>query len=190
MTPSLADLHAQMMAELARTQSAAAAKRSNEMAELNRLIDADKNEMWVIEGFEKFKGRLVGNGQCPQIVQIHGHVPKTKYWLAGPKVQGNAHLIPYGTAIATFVNGVYPNDAHDNHTAIFIRETFEYYSKEKQFKTGIQVFDQWTDKEGGAGYRFMPYNSPKHGRSNDGSAFSILLTRKPMWPTGTRIPVR
>src|SRR5262245_23511705 len=40
--------------------------------------------MWIITDFEKFAGTLVGNGQCPQICQVHGHVPLTATWVEGP----------------------------------------------------------------------------------------------------------
>jgi hypothetical protein len=128
--------------------------------------------MWIITDFEQFKGQLVGNGQCPQICQLHGHVPLTSTWVEGPKVRGNA-AIPKGTAIATFINGKYPSNAHGNHVAIYI---------EQDEANGVKVFDQWQGKEGGAGYRWLPWKDGVSDRSNDGSAMSVILTPRPAAP--------
>jgi len=128
--------------------------------------------MWIVTDFEKFEGELVGNGQCPQICQLKGHVPLTATWVEGPKVRGNT-LIPRGTAIATFINGKYPSNAHGNHVAIYI---------EQDATRGVKVFDQWQGKSGGAGYRWLPWKDGVSDRSNDGTAMSVILTPRPAAP--------
>jgi hypothetical protein len=45
--------------------------------------------------------------------------------------------IQKGTAIATFVNGKYPNNSHDNHAAFYI----------SQDAGGIWVVDQWKSQK-------------------------------------------
>jgi hypothetical protein len=145
--------------------SQVAARRSNE-ATLKRLIDEKNGKMWVIAGFEKLKGKVVGSGQCPGIVQSHGGLPLTKYWFEGPKVKG-VDVVPKGTAIATFVNGKYPNASHGNHVAIYI---------DQDPVKGLLVFDQWTGRA--AGYRWMKWGDGVSDRSNDGAAMSIILTAK------------
>jgi len=140
------------------------ARKANEI-NLQRMIDEKNGKMWVIEGFEKLKTPQ-GNGQCPGIVQGYGHLPLAKYWFAGPKVRG-INVIPYGTAIATFVDGRYQNLAHGNHVAIYI---------DQDAVKGLLVFDQWTNMP--PHYRWMAWGDGFTDRSNDGSAMSIILTPK------------
>jgi hypothetical protein len=152
-------------------------------------IDFARDQMWVLKGFEKLKGGpLLGDGSCAKLPQIYGGVPLTKYWKPGPKIHGNAQIIPYGTAIATFVNGVYPNWSTGNHAAIF-GGPWSGHLKGK-LTSGITIFDQWHNKEDGPNWRFVEYGDGVTDRSNDGAAFSVILTAKPMYPFGTRIPVR
>ena len=198
-TPSLADTMLQMtlnrqmeaVGEVMR-QQALRKEREEWLAEkqrrLARLIDFEHDEMWILKGFEKLKGcPLLGNGSCAQLPQVYGGLPMTKYWKAGPKIHGNAQIIPYGTAIATFVGGVYPNLPHGNHAAIF-GGPWSGHHKGK-LASGIIIFDQWKDKES-PDWRVVFYGDGVSDRSNDGAAFSVILTAKPMYPTGTRIPVR
>jgi hypothetical protein len=49
-----------------------------------------------------------GNGQCVAIVKTYGGAPQTALWTEGSIVKGS-QTIAKGTAIATFVNGKYPN---------------------------------------------------------------------------------
>jgi hypothetical protein len=154
---------------------------------LASLIDYEHDEMWVLKGFEKLKGGpVLGNGSCAQLPQIHGSVPLTKFWKPGPKIHGNEVIIPYGTAIATFVNGVYPNWEHGNHAAIFGRGWSGHL--DGKLTSEIVIFDQWKGKS--PDWRFVAYGDGVSDRSNDGAAFSVIVTAKPMWPTGMRIPVR
>jgi hypothetical protein len=128
--------------------------------------------MWIIEDFERFEGKLYGNGQCPQICQLHGGVPHSSTWVEGPKVRGNIG-IPRGAAIATFIGGRYPSHAHGNHVAIYI---------EQDEVTGVRVFDQWKGKKSGAGYRWLKWGDGVSDRSNDGAAMSVILTPRPAVP--------
>lgn len=196
-TPSLADVMLDMtlrrQIEAVREAVRQDTERKEWLAEklrrLASLIDFEHDEMWVLKDFEKLKGGpLLGNGSCAQLPQIHGCLPKTAYWKPGPKLHGNAQIIPYGTAIATFVNGVYPNWTHGNHAAIFGGPWSGHY--EGKLASGIIIFDQWKGKKGGPNWRIVFYGDGVSDRSNDGAAFSVILTAKPMWPIGTRIPVR
>ncbi|TXL70879.1 BPSL0067 family protein [Vineibacter terrae] len=129
---------------------------------------AQRGKMWVIKGFEKLEGRVVGSGQCPGIVQSFGGLPLTAQWFEGPKVRGNPY-IPYGTAVATFKSGRYANQKHGNHVAIYISQNPD---------KGVLVFDQWTNRP--AGYRYMKFldGDGTLDPSNNGAALSIILTPK------------
>lgn len=75
---------------------------------------------------------LVGSKQCAVLVQHYAKAPVTTAWTEGDKVLGNLTL-PKGTAIATFVNGKYPNGQHGNHAAFYVGQN----------AGGIWVVDQW-----------------------------------------------
>lgn len=75
---------------------------------------------------------VVGSHQCVALVQEYAGAPRTTYWRQGEAVMGNK-TIKEGTAIATFVDGRYPNRPHGNHAALFVREV----------ANGIVVVDQW-----------------------------------------------
>jgi hypothetical protein len=77
----------------------------------------------------------IGNGQCVALVKELAGAPATVYWREGDKVSDliKSNRIVEGTVIATFVRGRYPNKAHGNHAAIFLRAV----------SGGIEVFDQW-----------------------------------------------
>lgn len=78
------------------------------------------------------KTALVGSHQCVALVQHYAKAPLTSIWKEGKIVMGNS-AIEKGTAIATFVNGKYPNLSHDNHAALYISQDIK----------GIWVMDQW-----------------------------------------------
>ncbi len=105
-------------------------------------------------------GRAVGSGQCVALVQAWANAPNTGSWAQGIKVKGNDHLIQKGTAIATFVDGHYPNQSHGNHAAIYMG----------QDASGIQVIDQWSGQ--GSHRRTLRWGG--NGTSNDGDAFSVI----------------
>ena len=80
-----------------------------------------------LEGTEK-----VGSKQCVALLQQYAGLPRTSSWKEGKAVLGELTL-PKGTAIATFVNGRYPNQGSGNHAAFYISQTLN----------GIWVMDQW-----------------------------------------------
>jgi hypothetical protein len=77
----------------------------------------------------------VGTKQCVALLQhyVRG-MPVTATWQQGDDVIQNLQVAK-GTAIATFVNGRYPNHPHGNHAAFFLR----------QDAGGIWIMDQWSD---------------------------------------------
>lgn len=105
-------------------------------------------------------------GQCAALVMHYTRVGKAANWREGDAVRGNT-TIKKGTAIATFVNGRYPNKEHGNHAALYVSQDSE----------GIVVVDQWTGKD--AGKRTLAFLG-KDGAggwkdpSNNGDAFSII----------------
>ncbi len=189
--PSLGDIIREIQRrEEAERRRREAERRDWEEEKKRRLasqIDFAHDEMWVLKGFERLKGGpTLGNGGCAQLPQVFGGVPLTKYWKPGPKIPGNEIIIPYGTVIATFVNGVYPNWAHGNHAAIYGGSGVGHY--DGKLRSYILLFDQWTGKS--PSWRPVFYGDGVSDRSNDAAAFSVVLTAKPMYPSGTRIPVR
>lgn len=76
----------------------------------------------------------VGSKQCVALIAHYAHTPNFSIWHEGKSVIGNL-LIIKGTAIATFVDGKYPNNNTGNHAAFYI----------SQDATGIWVMDQWKD---------------------------------------------
>ena len=75
---------------------------------------------------------VVGSHQCVALIQEFARAPATAHWRQGDAVVGNKTLRA-GTAIATFVKGRYPNRAHGNHAALYIRQAMG----------GIYIADQW-----------------------------------------------
>ena len=118
-----------------------------------------------LEGADK-----VGSKQCVALVQIKAGAPVSTAWREGTAVRGQTTLAR-GTAIATFVNGRYPNQAHGNHAALYMG----------QDATGITVMDQWTsDKtKPTISARHLSFlGKDKHGNyinpSNNADAFSVI----------------
>ncbi len=81
--------------------------------------------------------KLVGSGECVDLVKQYAHLGITGTWKQGRKVFGDKS-ISRGTAIATFVNGKYPigKDAH-KHAAFYLEQDSNY----------IYVMDQWKSKK-------------------------------------------
>ncbi len=75
---------------------------------------------------------VVGTRQCVALVQKYAGAPVTSAWRQGEAVFGNKTL-KKGTAIATFVNGRYPNHSHGNHAAFFVKASGNV----------IWIMDQW-----------------------------------------------
>lgn len=110
--------------------------------------------------------KAVSNGLCAGLVMHFTRVGKAANWKQGAAVRGNA-TIKKGTAIATFVNGVYPNAEHGNHAALYV----------SQESDRIWVIDQWEDQPPHKRYLLFKgqnadgtYIDP----SNNGDAFSII----------------
>ncbi|CAM4072686.1 BPSL0067 family protein [Paracidovorax anthurii] len=109
----------------------------------------------------------VGNKQCVALVKMYAKAPPSSLWKEGAAVKGNT-LLREGTAIATFVNGRYPNQASGNHAALYVG----------QDASGIFVIDQWS-KSGKIQSRKLPFlGKGKNGNwvdpSNNGDAFSVV----------------
>lgn len=110
---------------------------------------------------EKYKGILVGSGQCVAFVQESSGAPLTKYWKEGIKVRGSQ--IASGTAIATFKDGVYPSNATGNHAAIYV----------SQDSIGITVWEQWSGHP--VAQRHIRFQGGQgSSASNDGDAYSVV----------------
>lgn len=80
----------------------------------------------------------VGSTQCVALVQIKARCPETWLWAEGTSVLDSPDIKP-GTAIATFVNGVYQSLAHGNHAALFLR----FVKDAAGAVLGFWVMDQW-----------------------------------------------
>jgi hypothetical protein len=74
----------------------------------------------------------VDDFECVSLIKHFTNAPSTAHWKEGAKVLGNKNL-PVGTAIATFVDGRYPNRKHGNHSAFYLG----------QVANGIYIIDQW-----------------------------------------------
>ncbi len=86
----------------------------------------------------------------------------TKTWVKGDDVTKGAS-IEVGTAIATFVNGKYPQNA-TGHAAVYLGQN----------DAGIQVLDQWAT-QGRVLKRTIRWTPLKPGDIvNDAKAFSII----------------
>ena len=116
------------------------------------------------------KREKVGTFECVALVQHYSNAPVTSAWREGEQVMGNRNLSP-GTAIATFVNGLYPNRSHGNHAAFYL----------SQNSNGIYVVDQWRDMAGKPtiSKRFIRSKGKnKSGNfiepSNNADAFSVI----------------
>lgn len=108
-----------------------------------------------------------GNGECVTLVKNHTSVGHTGGWRQGSEVVGSKTL-ETGTAIATFVNGKYPNNSHGNHAAFYMG----------QLAGGICIMDQWRSKAK-VGKRFIRRKGKDaQGRfidpSNNADAFFVI----------------
>jgi hypothetical protein len=112
--------------------------------------------------------KLVGTHTCAALVQHYTRVGPTRRWREGAKVRGHK-TIKRGTAVATFVDGKYPNKASGNHAALYV----------KQDATGIYVVDQWEGYEEPITSRRMRFKGKRpdgsyKDPSNNGDALSII----------------
>lgn len=116
---------------------------------------------YICSNPESYDGKLVGTGQCVAFVQECTNAPNTSLWKEGKKVKGA--ILDKGTAIATFVDGKYPNNSTGNHAAIYV----------EQEAAGIWVYDQWV-KQGMVKKRLIRFKGGVGSPSNDGDAFSVI----------------
>jgi hypothetical protein len=109
----------------------------------------------------------VSTGSCASLVMYFTRVGVAALWKEGDHVRDNK-TIKRGTAIATFVDGKYPNNEHDNHAALYV----------SQDAGGIQVLDQWSSKKTITTRTMSFQGKAKDGTyidpSNNGDAMSII----------------
>lgn len=116
--------------------------------------------------------QLVGNGDCAQLIKLltPGLTGRpASMWKQGARVLDTTALLP-GTAIATFVNGKYPDNESGQHAAFFL----SYAGK------AIWVMDQWKNdkKKLGVSSRLIHPGPPRGGRlSNNAEAFYVIELR-------------
>lgn len=114
---------------------------------------------------------LVGSHHCVALVQEYAKAPQAELWKQGTLVRTTKD-ISKGTAIATFVNGKYPNKKTGNHAALFI----------SQDNAGIKVMDQWKGdpNKPTVSVRTIRFKGAKKGGglveplSNNGDAYYII----------------
>lgn len=109
----------------------------------------------------------VGNKQCVALIRQYAKVPPASLRKEGKVAKGDQSL-KKGTAIATFVNGKYPNHGTGNHAAFYI----------SQNAAGIMVVDQWSLSGTVRKRRLAFLGKDKDGNystpSNNGDAFSVI----------------
>jgi hypothetical protein len=116
--------------------------------------------MYIASSPESYAGQVVGSGQCVAYVEAAAGAPLTSQWTQGAVVRGAD--LPSGTAIATFVNGSYPNAATGNHAAIYLSQDAD----------GLNVWDQWVGQP--VHQRKIHFRGGVGSPSNDGDAFSVI----------------
>jgi hypothetical protein len=105
-----------------------------------------------------------GNSECVEFIRQTLSAPATRFWNEGDKIKkGDLTPVP-GTAIATFVNGKYPQDGSSGmHAAIYLGQN----------ANGVEVLDQWRS-QGEVRKRTIKWKPTSGGLSNDGNAFSVI----------------
>lgn len=116
---------------------------------------------YVCPNPEAYVGKVVGTGQCVAFLQKTTNVGHTSGWTPGERIKGAQYIAP-GTAIATFINGVYPNRSSGNHAAIYISHD----------EHGIQVYDQWSGHA--VSKRTIRYKAGDNDPSNDGDFYYVI----------------
>ena len=105
-----------------------------------------------------------GNAECVEFIKQTLNAPVTATWTEGTKITSNSYdMIAPGTAIATFINGKYPQTGSTGmHAAIFLSKDV----------VGITVLDQWR-AQGVVKKRLIRWTGGP-SLSNNGSAFSTI----------------
>jgi len=125
---------------------------------------------FVYSKVETLEGKpKVFGGSCAGIVQWYTIAGLANFWREGIAVRGNSVKIVKGTAVATFVNGKYPNKPSGNHAALYV----------SQDAAGVYVMDQWTAKHT-IGKRLMRFKGKQadgtyFDPSNNGDALSVIM---------------
>lgn len=125
------------------------------------LLPAEGTEV-AYPGFANSAGRT----ECVELIKGLLDAPSTRLWQEGRKLKAHADEIQPGTAIATFVNGRYPQTRRrgNKHAAIFLRAT----------EQGIYVLDQFVH-QAEAKVRFIPWHNPRDRRAaNNASSYSTV----------------
>lgn len=82
--------------------------------------------------------------------------------------EGTGANVAVGTIIATFIDGVYPNNASGNHAAVYV----------SQDAHGLTVWDQWTGQP--VHKRVIHFRGGQGSMSNDGDAFWVVEGANPL----------
>jgi hypothetical protein len=125
---------------------------------------------YVYPEVESLPGKpAIGNQQCVVMVEFYAKAPApaNPRWKQGARVRDNA-AIAKGSAIATFVNGIYPSKPSGNHAALYV----------SQDATGVWVVDQYFGSHGIHKRLLRFRGSGPDGRFidavNNGDAFSVV----------------
>ncbi len=110
-----------------------------------------------------------GTGQCVELVRDLTGAPNHQLWCEGAKLADAIRAmngIAKGTAIATFINGIYPSLQTGNHAAIYVSAAADFSS--------VVVLDQWLGRP--PDFRTLYFNRPgEHPIVDRAEAFSIIL---------------
>jgi hypothetical protein len=123
---------------------------------------ADNPRQWI--------GRpSVGTGKCVPLVQAAAGAPRSTEWRRGVPVHGSTTIRP-GTAIATFDS----DGRYTGHNAIYLG----------QDANGIQVVDQWNNRQNGRtvsqhqpSQRTLHLGQPWRARVDRGESYSVIERR-------------
>jgi len=111
-----------------------------------------------------------GTVQCVGLLKYYNPlIGSTRTWTKGADVSDTPAILS-GTAIATFIDGVYPSHAHGNHACYFIRfldDDSGFTVLEQHVRPHPNLIQTRDIKYGG--------NHPNDSVSNDGDAYSIIL---------------
>ncbi len=120
---------------------------------------------YIASGNFTDEAEVIGNGQCVTLVKKLTGAPPSSLWREGEKVMdllSRGKPIARGTAIATFINGHYPNLTSGNHAAVFIRSV----------AGGIEIFDQWKKQK--PAKRILSFGRPAAAGVNRPELYSIV----------------
>ncbi|MFM8330329.1 MAG: BPSL0067 family protein, partial [Candidatus Methylumidiphilus sp.] len=104
-----------------------------------------------------------GDAQCVELLKQTLNAPRTSEWEQGDNITKGITLTE-GTAIATFVDGKYPNNSTGQHAAIYLGQN----------ERGIIVLEQYKGLDS-IQVRTIPWSPKPHSSlSNNGSAYSVV----------------